>query len=110
MGYETYFELQVDPDPDLLPRGPEQLEAKMCGDLSLADHKKNLEFPEDSCKWYEYDDDMIKYSKKHPAVLFQLDGDGEHSHDFWRAFYKNGKTWASSGEVIYPEFDESMLK
>jgi len=64
---------------------------------------------EDIHKWYDYHDDMIKYSKKHPNTLFKLIGEGEESGDLWHCYYKNGKKQFCKGEIVYPEYDESEL-
>ena len=64
----------------------------------------------DTCKWYSHEDDVKRFSKKHPDVLFKLTGEGEEFPDFWIKYFKNGKMQKCTGEVVYPPYDESLLK
>lgn len=63
----------------------------------------------EACKWYDHDNDMTRFSKKHPEALFELSGEGEESGDVWRKYYKNGKSASIIPTVVWPTFDESML-
>lgn len=60
-------------------------------------------------KWYDFETDMSKLSKKHPKELFKLHGRGEEG-DEWVAYFKDGKSWTTYGKMIFEEFDESKLK
>jgi len=64
----------------------------------------------DSCKWYHHEDDMKKFSKKYPDIVFVLDGEGEDSGDIWRLYVKNGKIFKSFANIVFDEYDESKLK
>ena len=46
---------------------------------------------EESCKWYDYNDGMIKFSEKFPNYVFLLEGEGEETDDHWYKYYMNGK-------------------
>jgi hypothetical protein len=63
-------------------------------------------------KWYDHEKDMRALSSAFPDVLFCLSGDGEEHDDFWKEYYMNGRMQRCSAEVqvIYPEFDPSLLK
>jgi hypothetical protein len=61
-------------------------------------------------KWYGHDEDMTEISKKHPDLLFTLDGEGEESGDIWRKYYKNGKSQYSKPEIKFDDFDPEKLK
>jgi hypothetical protein len=65
---------------------------------------------EDSCKWYDHEDDMKTVSKKHPTVVFLLTGEGEEQPDLWHKYFKNGKMQTARAIVTYEKFDENKLK
>jgi hypothetical protein len=64
----------------------------------------------ESCKWYNHDDDMITLSKQFPTVLFILKGEGEESGDLWIAYYQDGKYYRDNAKIVFPEFSEEKLK
>lgn len=64
-------------------------------------------FDGDECKWYDHDTDMLKVTKKHPGVVFILDGEGEESGDIWRNFYRDGKVLKWRPEINLPDFNEA---
>lgn len=64
----------------------------------------------DSCKWYEHDDDMLRFSKLYPDATFVLSGEGEEAGDVWKTYYKNGKMQHCPGKITFDEFDESKLE
>ncbi len=53
---------------------------------------------------------MIRLSKQYPDYVFQLDGDGEESDDFWRTYYKNGKKQEVDVKRVYGEYNPDELK
>ena len=65
---------------------------------------------DEPCKWYEFDKDMKEFSKKYPTILFTLKGEGEESGDLWIRYFKNGKVQVANARIVYPEFDEILLK
>lgn len=64
----------------------------------------------DSCKWYEHEEDMIKLSQKHPAILFKLHGAGEETGDIWDKWFLNGKKQICKATIVIPDFDAKLLK
>lgn len=64
----------------------------------------------DQCKWYDHDVDMKWLSEKFPRVLFTLKGEGEESGDIWIKYYKGGKCQECRAEIVFPEYDEALLK
>lgn len=65
---------------------------------------------EDSCKWYEHEQDMLTLSQKHPTVLFKVHGEGEVSGDIWDKWFLNGKKQICNAEIVIPDFDPSKLQ
>ena len=109
MGYVVWWELEIQPNPETLTKA-EKLEAKLCGDWTLEQHRQAVAWPEESCSWYDMDVTMSKHSERHPDILFIVTADGEESDDFARYFFKNGRSYSVAGEIVYPPFDESMLE
>jgi hypothetical protein len=65
---------------------------------------------DDSCKWYDYDIDMRRLSKKHPFVIFTLDGEGEESGDIWRNYYYFGKCQSEKVKIEFAPFSMDKLR
>lgn len=65
---------------------------------------------EDSCKWYNHEEDMVTLSQKHPTVLFKVHGEGEVSGDIWDKWFLNGKKQICNAEIVIPDFDPSKLQ
>lgn len=61
-------------------------------------------------KWYDWNKEMLEFSKKFPLLVFQLDGSGQEGEfDEWRAFFKNGKYFEQRAELNFPTPDFSKL-
>jgi hypothetical protein len=65
---------------------------------------------DNSCKWYEHEEDMIAYSKKHPDLVFKLHGEGEESGDIWQKWFVNGKMQTCHAKIVFDPFDPTQLK
>jgi len=108
MGYQTDFRLTV--DTATVPVCP------TCG------HIGSLSFEELLCreigfnpfgepnKWYEWEEDMRKFSLKYPDVLFTLDGEGEENGDIWTAYFRNGKCQIERAVIQVMPFDPIKLE
>jgi hypothetical protein len=88
MGYYTRFTLEHN---DTTIHGPDHEEG-----ISEASGYEFTVF-DDEMKWYGYDDEMKTYSKKYPKVTFILFGIGEEEDDYWKIYYKNGKSAVYAG-------------
>lgn len=64
---------------------------------------------EDTCKWYEHEEDMKKVSSNYPDVIFTLEGEGEEAGDMWKKYFMNGKMQSCKAVITYPEFDAYLL-
>lgn len=64
----------------------------------------------DSCKWYDHENDMKALSLLYPETTFLLEGEGEESGDIWQKYFKNGKVQTCRAEIVFPQFDESKMK
>lgn len=104
MGYCTNYSLSV-------TNGSEDLIGKLiesCEDARYAIESNGETY--DSTKWYESDNDLKRFSKKHPETLFILSGEGEENGDIWKAYFKNGKMHTIKAQIVFDTFDESKLK
>lgn len=104
MGYNTKYELEI-------IEGDRTLISK------LRNENKNAEFAIDengecneSCKWYEYRNEMIKFSEKNKGTLLKLIGKGEEAGDIWAEYYRDGKHQVCMAEIVIPDFNEDLMK
>lgn len=102
MGYETYHQFRIEGDD---PSGLTE-EEHATAITKLADYTYLFE---ESCKWYNEEEDMMKYSLLYPKTVFNVTGEGEENGDLWSAFYLNGERQELRPEVIWPEFDKTMF-
>lgn len=76
------------------------------------------DFFEESIKWYDHVEDMIKLSKVFPETLFILDGWGEEIGDVWRDLYMDGErvvadlmfTFSDFKVMNKPEHESNILR
>lgn len=54
-------------------------------------------------KWYNHEEDMLRISRNHPDITFELIGVGEVHGDFWKKYIKNGKMVVVEGIIQYRE-------
>lgn len=104
MGYYTAYKLEIEDDDDnqIIGRLREENE-----EASYAlDENGDAE---ESCKWYEHNEDLIEFSTRFPEHLFTLHGEGEEAGDLWRAYFKNGKSEECRAEITYRPFVLSAL-
>lgn len=64
---------------------------------------------QDSCKWYDSNSDLIKFSKTRPDAIFCLEGEGEESGDVWKLYVKAGHHQECRAKMVFPEFDKGKL-
>jgi hypothetical protein len=113
MGYCTRYTLTAvppslaptDPLVTVLGEKPRALPDFVAEVVALEDYDPF----EDSCKWYDHEDHMITISKRHPTILFVLDGFGEEDGDIWRKYFRAGKKYRSETKISFTLPPESML-
>lgn len=113
MGYYTYHKLYVLNDKmqcldDETDEHQVLITRKVLGG-DFNDSNSRMLF-EDSCKWYECDEDMKKHSLEHPDLLFEIDGVGEENEDLWINYYKNGKMQHCPAQIVYPKYDPNKMQ
>jgi hypothetical protein len=66
---------------------------------------------EDTCKWYDYQDDLKFYSllPKNKGKVIACHGKGEETGDVWDLYVKDGKAQRCEAEIVIPPYDESKL-
>jgi len=112
MGYETAFELIV--YKIRRDAGSHELRKICCPDLEkegISAEKGSylqalLDNEDEMMRWYDYDDDMIEFSRGDTSHLFRLTGVGDTNGDIWRYFYYNGVCWKWELEYEFPEAHE----
>jgi len=65
---------------------------------------------ENSCKWYDWKEDLKELSNRYQGFLFELIGVGEETEDIWKAFFLNGKCQLCPGRIVFEEFDIAKMK
>lgn len=115
MGYYTQYTLQMEKfdsddkmlnEDELLPIISELRSTYKSASYAIDEMG---EFKED-CTWYEHEDEMKEFSKKHPTILFTLIGEGEESGDLWEKHFLNGKMQTCNATINFPPFDVNKLK
>lgn len=66
--------------------------------------------PSEECKWYNHEDELKNFSKKYPAYVFTLKGEGEESGDIWVKYFLNGKQQTANAKIIFDPLDINRLK
>lgn len=79
MGYYTRYELTTVP------------ECKAALDDLSSVSEEFVYASGQEAKWYEHEEELKKFSKSWPKLLFVLEGHGEEAGDSWRKYFYNGK-------------------
>lgn len=109
MGYNTNFTIITPKEAKIT----EEILQEACSDYYFEEVLEGVRFvSEDSFKWYDYNDDMKKLSKKkkYKDMLFSVEGEGEDSGDIWKAYYKNGKSCHTHARIVFDDFKEEDLE
>ena len=109
MGYCTYFNLTI-----LDEKGTEIVGDKIIEKIRENCEEANYAFgetghPKDSCKWYSFSDDFIKFSKMFPNNILMVSGIGEESDDRWISYFMNGKRQHCPVQISYEPLDLSKI-
>ncbi len=104
MGYYTYFKLTVTGETDIDVIGKFRDENRGAY-YALGQSGNN----ERKWMWATHKEDVLEFSRKHPDILFLLEGEGEESGDVWKFYARNGRSYYQKAKIIFDEFDESML-
>lgn len=103
MGYYTRFELEFSPQDN-------EIETQIIEDQSKTLYGGESDPFDDSCKWYEHEEEMRAFSKRFPKKMFVLKGEGEEAGDVWIKYFQDGKMQACKAELVFPEFDARKMK
>ena len=107
MGYYTQYDLSVSQPEVLSPTEIiEQLRQKNLSAQLSIDASGGAIQP---VKWYEHEADLKQFSTFHPDRLFALHCKGEDGAE-WIVYVKNGKSYRSEQERVFPPFDKDKLK
>lgn len=104
MGYHTSYKLKIKiGNSDLIGQFIDESEEAKTALDSYGD-------TEESCKWYDHEQELKLFSLKHPLVLFELKGEGDENEDVWIKYFQNGKCQICKAKIIFDEFDSAKLK
>jgi hypothetical protein len=102
MGYYTSHSFKIPMKPELIAVFRDE-----CDQASYSfDDDGN---PEENSKWYDQEDDMKRFSAKHPGIVMVAEGIGEDPTDRWREYYMDGKMQNAKVRTVYDEFDPNKL-
>lgn len=108
MGYQTCYELTIEPEDDLKLKRIWEAEKVKESDFSYAlDADGGCNEP---WKWYDWLPDMKDISREWPEVVFHLRGKGEEDDDFREAHFLGGRHQICPGRVVYGEYDPGKLE
>ncbi|MGG4105113.1 hypothetical protein AAXB25_14450 [Paenibacillus lautus] len=65
--------------------------------------------PADMYTWYDHEETMRYTSKRHPDLIFKLEGEGEGAGDIWIKYFKDGKMQECRAKITFDEYDEARL-
>lgn len=96
MGYYTQYSLTVSTKDkvcldELSHQVYKAIEAILTPILGESDTKDLLDGYTIETKWYDHEQDMKELAKKIPQLIFELEGRGEETSDWWREFYYGDK-------------------
>lgn len=109
MGYYSYFTMSViegathDEGLEIINEFREENEY---ANLALGEDG----YPDGHMKWYDHEEELKEFSKKHPDKLFQLSVEGEENGDMSEKYFKNGKMQVCKAEISFPPYDENKLE
>jgi hypothetical protein len=102
MGYNTRYVLECD-NGDLV----EELRAA-CEDAKYALNSDGS--TNEPCKWYEHEEHLREFSRRHPGLLLTLSGNGEENEDIWKKYFRDGLCQEERAQMVIGEFDPAKLK
>lgn len=111
MGYNTLYEFRA------LEVG--RSEGELIEEISSAEEVWKQEskrsscfefaFGGDRCTWYDHEVDMGSVSRRHPHLVFVLDGYGEDGEDRWRKYFFRGKKLLEQRAEMPAPADQDVL-
>ena len=106
MGYYSYFNLEI-MNADGSPVD-EKARKKLVKAVRRAseDAREALDCGgacANEAKWYGVEEDMKRFSARHPGILFEVRVEGEGSDDRYKLYCLGGESETCPGETVYPE-------
>lgn len=107
MGYYSYFDLEIRYVDTLTPVDADT--RNVLADSIAKDCEYDLVDAEslfcENIKWYNYEEDMKKTSKRYPEYIFSIRRDGESRDDISKTHFWNGKFVEESPKVAWEDYD-----
>jgi len=111
MGYITLYLLEIYTTTEKEPLEKNHLITQIIKDLeTISGYEDMMDEPPfiGQFKWYDWEKDMVKLSKKYDQFMFELQGVGEENYpdeiDIWKARFFQGTKEHSRATLSFPEF------
>lgn len=109
MGYLTQYDLEV------VGKSEQANKNKIIQELLEFSDEAKYAFDEqgdciDQVKWYEHKEELRKFSKLHPKVVFKLYGVGEENQEMWHKYFSNGLMQYCPVIIKFDKFNKTKLK
>jgi hypothetical protein len=98
MGYYTSYESEFTPSNEMIEVMSE-----------ISQYNDGVCFDGDEAKWYNFWEDIKDFSVRFPNRTFIWKCQGEFD-SLYKAYARNGKTAQINGNVVFEDFNETMLK
>lgn len=112
MGYYTRYKLDIFRDHKYISAQcePGLLEAIRADDACCYGSLDWAYFDQgEEVKWYEHEEDMKKFSKRFPDIVFCLEGRDEEG-EVWRKYFKDGKFQYVKPQITWPDYNVRDIK
>jgi hypothetical protein len=104
MGYQSYFSWQI------FDENEDEIQSTLKYEEALSQFFQDEYGYEywpiwEGAKWYDYVEDMKKFSTKYPNLFFLMQREGEDAGDWTRLYVHDGVSYETLAQIDWPDFD-----